>query len=998
LHQADSLEKEEMNKDDEDKKKKSPTKSSLEKAMDNGMLSRKTDGSSLADKLAPEGSVDIPASEGEDETTTGTSTSGMGLGVAPSKKPAAAAAAFGISRNNNNIVSNSSNSDSTKNARKEAEEIPLPTPPPLLQVEVPMRKTKEQEQTTTTTTTTKQTLTGDEEAEMMAIEEIIRIEEMARAAVDAMHQKEQSKTTLSESKSNAMRVTTEANMYVEERTTDSTDNEDDLTMRYMALATRQGSQETFEKERNNEDSSVALLPREANPDDQLFTLQVKHGVPDDTIKGAALAAALASALVWNDTMIAAAAIPIASVLSVTRGLAGNVTRTIGDLTWNATNMAMDILKEERESLLRQIIAQIISFGALLFEKGSYWLEELEAKREQERREQRVIDLSEIEKAFFVATTELKNIPTVVNEDIIQDEQENLVLEQTEIETSNVTSQAETAAPVEETNVTPSLEVAADDEVVHSVDVSKAEVTARALLQARLLYEQRAKQRQKEISQQQADATETEMEVAEIPFDGSEIPVTEDLTQTQYPEEMKMEDSIQIGREVTTEEAAASEEKSSKAESLSVQPESLAGDLEQSQPEEVQSRQYELYTEEIERIFMDDKLKSIEQRNVAKEGKKLSYLETLEEASRSQNALLSEQKETAEEKLIAEEEVLRSEQLQQEGNLAEEDLPEQTRTQQDLSQDVDPSQPLQVEKEAQSPEAEDLLLVEQPSATMATDEQPRDESLIEPPAEQAVLTEDADTSLEQDIVALEPETIAEEIEQIRLEVESLRAEEQQHLEEMRQQESLEEPGATMDQETTPENLEQDAVSSEETMRLEADALSVETDSLVEEIQQIRMEVESLRLEQELAQRRAESQASEQQISLEANLQPERLAEEIEQVRMEVEALRLQQEQEQQQPEQELQPQGSVEEVNAPEVSEEPRIKEEGENPMDSPTLPEMVSESNTEPETLREESAVTSEETSVSPEPESVEEQPPPPPRAPLPQTYVIQPNWSGFLD
>jgi hypothetical protein len=88
-----------------------------------------------------------------------------------------------------------------------------------------------------------------------------------------------------------------------------------------------------------------LRPREVNPDDELFTLQVKHGVSDDTIKGAALAAALASALVWNDTMIVAAAIPIASVLSVTRGLAGNVTRAIGDLTWNVTNMAMDILKE-----------------------------------------------------------------------------------------------------------------------------------------------------------------------------------------------------------------------------------------------------------------------------------------------------------------------------------------------------------------------------------------------------------------------------------------------------------------------------------------------------------------------------------------------------------------------------------------------------------------------------------------------------------------------------
>jgi hypothetical protein len=128
------------------------------------------------------------------------------------------------------------------------------------------------------------------------------------------------------------------------------------------------------------------------------------------------------------------------------------------------------------------------------------MEELEAKREQERREQRVIDLSEIEKAFFVATTELKKKPTVVSEDIFQDEQENLVLEQTEIETSNAVSPAETAVPVEETNVTPFIEVTANDEVVQSVDVSKAEVTARARLQARLLYDGwRAKQRQKEIS-------------------------------------------------------------------------------------------------------------------------------------------------------------------------------------------------------------------------------------------------------------------------------------------------------------------------------------------------------------------------------------------------------------------------------------------------------------------------------------------------------------------
>jgi hypothetical protein len=350
LYQADStVEKEEMNKDDDNddsNNEKSTTKSSLEKAMDNGMRStknRKKEGSSLAEKRALEGLMDIPAQGVQENETTGvtattssSSTGGMGFGVVPSKK--LPVAAFGVARNND-IVSNS-NSDTGN----EAAEIPqqmLPTPPPLSQVEVPMNKAKEEE----TKTTTKLTPTEDEEAEMMAIEEIIRIEEMARAAVEAMQQQEESKTTLSESKLNAMRVTTEANMYVEERTTDSADDDNDLTIRYMALATRQGPRETFEKETNNTDSSIALRPREVNPDDELFTLQVKHGVSDDTIKGAALAAALASALVWNDTMIVAAAIPIASVLSVTRGLAGNVTRAIGDLTWNVTNMAMDILKE-----------------------------------------------------------------------------------------------------------------------------------------------------------------------------------------------------------------------------------------------------------------------------------------------------------------------------------------------------------------------------------------------------------------------------------------------------------------------------------------------------------------------------------------------------------------------------------------------------------------------------------------------------------------------------
>jgi hypothetical protein len=50
-----------------------------------------------------------------------------------------------------------------------------------------------------------------------------------------------------------------------------------------------------------------------------------------------------------------------------------------------------------------------------------------------------------------------------------------------------------------------------------------------------------------------------MAVAEIPVDESEIPLAKDKTQTQIPEEMKMEDAIQIGREVTAEEIATSEE-------------------------------------------------------------------------------------------------------------------------------------------------------------------------------------------------------------------------------------------------------------------------------------------------------------------------------------------------------------------------------------------------------------------------------------------------------
>jgi hypothetical protein len=69
-------------------------------------------------------------------------------------------------------------------------------------------------------------------------------------------------------------------------------------------------------------------------DEKLFSLDVQHGVPASTVKGAALAAAVLSTAVGNDLGVTVAIVPVAAYIAICQGKTGDVARQVGEGTWN----------------------------------------------------------------------------------------------------------------------------------------------------------------------------------------------------------------------------------------------------------------------------------------------------------------------------------------------------------------------------------------------------------------------------------------------------------------------------------------------------------------------------------------------------------------------------------------------------------------------------------------------------------------------------------------
>jgi hypothetical protein len=76
----------------------------------------------------------------------------------------------------------------------------------------------------------------------------------------------------------------------------------------------------------------------------IFVKEVQSGVPADTIKGAALAGAALAFIASHGVLVTSAAGLTAAYIAISQGVAGDVLRTVGGITWDVTEAAANLYK------------------------------------------------------------------------------------------------------------------------------------------------------------------------------------------------------------------------------------------------------------------------------------------------------------------------------------------------------------------------------------------------------------------------------------------------------------------------------------------------------------------------------------------------------------------------------------------------------------------------------------------------------------------------------